>query len=331
MHSLKPVLVTGASGFVGSHTAKLLVRKGRKVRVLLRKSSNRDALAGLPVEVCYGDVLEPTSLRAAMEGCASVFYCVVDPRYWLTDTTPMYRNNVEGLINAIDVALACGIERFIFISTMGTLGLNPNGPVTEDIEFNWLDRASAYIRTRLEAEQKLLTYCRDKGLPGVALCVANTYGPEDYQPTPQGKNLWNVSSGKMPVSWDASQPTVDIRDVAEAALLAQQYGRVGERYIIANEFVTNRDFFALAAAQRGQKPPKVIPLPVAYAIAWTAERICKLLRVKDYRLSTDAIFLSNVFREMNNCKARTELHWNPRPLTETVRDAVAWFAQRETL
>lgn len=325
----KPVLVAGASGFVGSHTARLLAKSGRKVRVLLRKSSNTDALKDLPVEIYYGDVLDPASLQAAMQGCGSVFYSVVDPRFWLTDITPIYRNNVEGLVNAMDAALACGIERFIFTSSMGTLGQNPNGLVTEDIEFNWRDRAPPYILARLEAENRFLAYCREKGLPGVALCVANTYGPEDYQPTPHNGMLWKVANGESKSVMDTGAPTVDIRDVAEAALLAEQYGRNGERYIIANEFILNKDFYALAAAAGGNKPPKLIPYGLAYAVAWIAESIFKLTGRKDYILSTSAVYLSKAFRPMDNSKARKELHWNPRPVAETVRDAVAWFAQHE--
>ncbi len=326
----KPVLVTGASGFVGSHTVRLLVERGRRVRVLLRKTSNRAALEGLPVEVHVGDVLDRVSLSAAMAGCGTVFYSVVDPRFWLTDPTPIYRNNVDGLVNAMDAALACGIERFIFTSSMGTLGVNPDGPVTEDIEFNWRDRAPPYILARLEAENRLLEYCRDRGLPGVALCVANTYGPQDYQPTPHGKNLWDVARGAVGFTVDAGAPTVDIRDVAEAALLAERYGRNGERYIIANEFISNREFCAMAAAECGNPPPRVIPYRVAYGVAWIAETLFKLLRRKDYLLSTDAVYLSNVFRQLDNSKARRELHWNPRPLRETIRDAVAWYAARES-
>ncbi len=325
----KPALVAGASGFVGSHTARLLADEGRKVRALLRRTSDSSAMQELPVEIYYGDVLDVDSLRRAMEGCGSVFYSVVDARFWLTDTTPLYRNNVEGLRNAMDVALECGIEHFIFTSTMGTLGINPGGLVTEDIPFNWLDRAPPYILARLEAENTFLSYCREKGLPGVALCVANTYGPQDYQPTPHGGMLWKVANGEASSTVDTGAPTVDIRDVAQAALLAETHGRPGERYIIANEFIRNRDFYAMAAAERGHKPPRVIPYWIAYSVAWIAERVFKLLGKRDYLLSTDAVYLSRVFQAMDNSKARRELHWDPRPVEETVRDAVAWYARQQ--
>ena len=325
----RPVLVTGASGFVGSHIVRKLVEQGRNVRVLLRKTSKTEALNGLPVEIRYGDVLQPDTIRAAMEGCSTGFYSVVDPRFWLTDPTPIYRNNVEGLVNAMDVALDLGVERFIFTSSMGTLGFNPNGPVTEDIEFNWHDQASPYILARLEAENQFLKYTRERGLPGVALCVANTYGPQDYQPTPHGGALWDVATGKMKAAMDASAPSVDIRDVATAALQAEVYGRAGERYIIANEYISNRDFYGIATAAYGTKPPKYISLKLAYGIAWIAERIFKLLGRKDYLVSTDAVFLSNAFKELDNSKARHELGWEPRPVTETIKDALAWYEQNE--
>jgi dihydroflavonol-4-reductase len=325
----KPVLVTGASGFVGSHITRLLVDQGRKVRVLLRTTSSTAALAGLDVEIYYGDVLDADTLRPAMAGCGTVFYSVLDPRFWLTDPAPLFRNNVDGLVNGMEVALDSGIERFIFTSTMGTLGFNPGGPVTEDIAFNWKERASPYIVARLKAEQTLLAYCRDRGLPGVALCIANTYGPQDYQPTPHNGLLGQVAAGKVKATLDVSQPTVDIRDAAQAALLAEQYGRVGERYIIANQYISNRAFFGMAAELAGVKPPMVLPYGLAYGIAWIAERVYRLIGKRDYLLSTDAVFMSDCFKELDNSKARRELHWQPRPIRETITDALAWFSAND--
>lgn len=296
---------------------------------MLRNSSSEAALKGLPLEIVHGDVLDPESLRRAMQGCGSVFYSVVDPRFWLTDQTPIVRNNVEGSVNAMEAALTCGIDRFIFTSTMGTLGLNPDGPVNEDTPFNWLDRAPPYIKARVEAESRFLATCRDKGLPGVALCVANTYGPDDYQPTPHNGMLWQVASGQLNAVLDVAQPTVDIRDVAEAALLAETHGRAGERYIIANEFIENRRFFTMAAAYGDRPPPRIIPYRAAFAFARVAETFLKLTRRKDFMVSTDAVYLSNVFRELDSSKARRELGWNPRPIEQTVREAIDWFAVRE--
>ncbi|WP_317930454.1 NAD-dependent epimerase/dehydratase family protein [Halioxenophilus sp. WMMB6] len=321
----KPVLVTGASGFMGSHVTRLLVQQGRKVRVLVRKTSNTQAFADLAVEIFYGDVLQPETLHAAIEGCCSIFYNVLDPRFWLSDPEPLFRNNVEGLVNTMDIALSKGIERFIFTSSMGTLGFNPNGPVTEEIEFNWYDRASPYFMARLKAEQELLRYSREKGLPGMALCIANTYGPQDFQPTPHNGMLGKMARGQERVTLDACQPTIDIRDAAEAALLAERYGRVAERYIIANEYISNREFFTLATELGGQRPPIVIPQWFAYGVAWMAERFYKLLGKKDNIVSTDAVYLSNCFKVMDSSKARTELGWSPRPISETIADAVAWF------
>ena len=321
-----PVLVTGASGFVGSHIVRLLVEAGRDVRVLLRKSSQQTALSGLPLDIRYGDALDLDSLVSAMTGCSTVFWSVVDPRFWLSDPSPLYQNNLDGLINGMEAALSCGVKRFLFTSSIGTLGFNRDGLVTEDIPFNWHDRASPYILARLAAEERLLEYCRDRGLPGVALCVANTYGPQDYQPTPHGKALWEVADGQMTTVLDCSQPTVDVRDAAAAALLAECYGVVGQRYIIANEYVSNRRFYALAVAERGNKMPRIVSLRLAWAVAWIAQLWFKMVGRRDTLISTDAVFLSNAFKAMDNSKARSQLHWHPRPLKDTIRDAVAWYA-----
>lgn len=316
-------LVIGASGYLGSHIVKTLVAQGRNVRILVRKSSNLKALEGLSLDIRHGDVLDAASLRDAMQGCATVYHSVVDTRVWLPPAE-LYRTNVEGLVNSMEAALASGVKRFVFTSSMATIGVNPSRPVNEGDAFNWADKAPHYILSRVEAENKLIQYCKERGLPGVAMCVANTYGPGDVQPTPHGGMLWQAATGELPVALDCGAPCVDIRDAAEAMVLAEEKGRVGERYIIAAEYVTLPDLYGMAACELGRKPPRTLPLWLAYAIATVSEWI-GALRGKDVRLSRKAVFLSHVFKEMDTTKARRELGWSTRPMTETVRDAIAWF------
>ncbi len=323
----KPALVVGANGYMGSHVTKQLVASGRNVRILVRATSNTRSIDGLQVERYLGDVMDIESLKTAMRGCGTVFYSVVDTRAWLSDPAPLYRCNVEGLTNALDAAQSAGIERFVFTSSMATIGRVSDRPAGESDEFNWWDAAPHYIRSRVEAENTLLRYCRERGFGGIALCVANTYGPEDTQPTPHGALLWQAAVGKLPVAIDCAAPTVDIRDAAQAALLAERYGRVGERYIVANRFISQPDLYALAASRLGRKPPRTLKLGIAYAIATLNELVAKLAGRKDIKLCRDSIFLSEVFGPLDNAKIVNELGWKPRSIEESVRDAVAWFAE----
>ena len=148
-------LVLGASGFLGSHVTKKLCAQGRDVRILVRSSSNTAATDHLKLERCCADVLDIDSLRQAFEGCSSVFYCVVDTRAWLQDPAPLYAVNVDGLRNAMDIALEAGVQRFVFTSTFGTIGRRKDGPSSETDPFNWWDEAPEYIRCRVVAENEL--------------------------------------------------------------------------------------------------------------------------------------------------------------------------------
>lgn len=321
----KPVLVAGANGFVGSHVTRQLVAARRKVRVLVRATSDTRAIDDLEVERRYGDVMDIESLRAAMQDCGSVFYCIVDTRAWLTDPAPLFRCNVDGLVNAMDAALAQNIGRFVFTSSMATIGINKQKSASERDTFNWWDKAPPYIQSRVAAENKLLDYCLDKGLPGIAMCVANTYGPMDTQPTPHGGSLWHAATGKQAIALDCAAPTVDVRDAAQALLLAEQYGRIGERYIIANEFISQPKMYALGAKELGRKAPRTLSMNIARCIATVSEVVNTLLRRKDYKLCRSSVFLSEVFGPLDSTKAQQELGWQPRPFAETIRDTIAWF------
>ena len=161
-------LVLGASGFLGSHVTKQLVAAGRKVRVLIRSTSNTRATDHLDSERFVGDVMDAESIARAMQGVASVYYCVVDTRAWLRDPAPLYRVNVDGLSNVMDAALAAGVERFVFTSSFVTVGIRPGGISTELDAFNWWDDAPDYVRCRVQAQSLFMEYCQDRGLTGIA-------------------------------------------------------------------------------------------------------------------------------------------------------------------
>ena len=319
-------LVLGASGFLGSHVVKALVAAGRPVRILTRPSSNTAMTDHLDLDRQTGDVFDRDTLRKAMTGCSSVFYCIVDTRAWLRDSTPLYQTNVEGSRLVMEVALERGIERFVFTSSVVAVGLNPSGVASEADEFNWEDQAPPYVMTRVEAERQLLDFCR-QGLPGVVCNVATTFGGHDHQPTPHGELLKLTVARRMPVYWNVNMSVVGIKDAADALLLAEQRGKVGERYIIANRMMDIAEATSKTAAFAGVKPPRLeIPLWVVAGSTWVAEKIMGALD-KDSVLTMDSIVLSRIMGDYDTSKARGELGWEPRSMDESLQEAATWFKE----
>jgi len=318
-------LVMGASGFLGSHVVKELVAAGRQVRIMVRASSDTRAIDHLQIERAIGDIDDREAIAAAMAGCDSVFYCIVDTRAWLRDPAPLYKTNVEGLRTVMDVAVEAGIKRFVFTSTFGTIGINPSGTSTEEDAFNWWGKAPDYVKCRVQAEQLFMEYCKDKGLPGVACCVGNTYGADDVAPTPHGKLVKDAARGKMPYYWDGGGPSVGIRDAAQALLLAETKGRVGERYIVAQRWVDFEELFCLAANNAGVAPPrKKIPLSLLYLMAGIAD-IAAFFTRKDNRFSVASLRCSTLLPNVDSGKAQRELGWQPQPIETAVAEAVVYY------
>lgn len=322
-------LVVGANGFLGSHVTRALVRAERDVRILVRSTSDTRALAGLPVERTYGDVLDPDSLRAAMAGCATVFHCAVDTRAWLHDPAPLFRVNVDGLRNAIDAALDARVARFVFTSSIATIGRPAHGGrATEADEIPPDETVPAYVRSRVEAERLFLAACRERGLPGIALCVGNTYGAGDYAPTPHGNLVRNAARGRMPFSWDGGGPSVAVDDAARALLLAETAGRIGERYIVAERWLPFRELLALAADAGGTRGPLWhVPIGVMTMGIRAIETVAKALGVETHA-TLASLECSRRIPDMDAAKARAELGWAPRPIEEAIRDAVAFYARQ---
>jgi dihydroflavonol-4-reductase len=319
-------LVIGASGFLGSHVTRQLVLGGEDVRVMVRKTSSTKGIDDLDVERHYGDIFDDGALRTAMSGCDVVFYCVVDARMWLRDPAPLFRTNVEGLRHVLDAAADAGLRKFVFTSTTGTLAINDDRPVTEDDPHNWTG-GGPYIESRMQAEDLVLRYARERGLPAVALCISTTYGPRDWQPTPHGSMIAHVAAGRFPFYLDFSSEVVGIEDAARAMRLAADHGRPGERYIISDRYLSTREVHEIAAAAAGVARPRIkIPLPVLYGAARINDAAAALLG-RDLPFAVVGVRMAEMMSPLDHSKAERELGWRPEPVEESIRRAARWFVE----
>jgi dihydroflavonol-4-reductase len=318
----------GASGFVGSHVTRKLAERGDDVRVYLRKSSSTVAIDDLDVERCYGDLRDEEALRAAMSDRDDVYYCIVDTRFYLRDPAPLFETNVESLRRVLDVATDADLHRFVFCSTIGTVALGDGLPATEDMPFNWHGKGGPYIESRRQAEALVQKYAKERGLPAVVLCVSNPYGPRDWQPS-QGLMVKMAAFGKVPVYVrGVSTEVVGVEDVADAFLLAGECGRIGERYIISETYMSMRELFETAAIAVGARPPRLgVPLVAAKAAGYAASLASRLLR-RDLPLNATGVRLLYMTSPADHGKAMRELGWKPRPAAESVRRAAQWYVEQ---
>lgn len=318
-------LVIGASGFLGSHVTRQLVEAGEDVRVMLRKTSSTKGIDDLKVERQYGDIFDDAALRAAMDGCDVVYYCVVDARMWLRDPAPLFRTNVQGLRHVLDAAVAANLRKFVFTSSSGTLAINDHRLVTEADPHNWTD-GGAYIESRVAAENLVLQYAREKGLPAVAMCISTTYGPRDWAPTPHGGAIARVAAGQMPFYMGFALEAVGIEDAARAMLLAAEKGRNGERYIISDRSISTKELHAIAARAVGRRPPRIpIPMPALLLASRINDLAARLLN-RDLPFAYVGAKMARLMSPLDHSKAERELGWKPEPVEDSIAKAAQWFA-----
>ena len=320
-------LVIGASGFLGSHVTRQLVAAGEDARVMLRRTSSTVGIDDLDVERRYGDVFDDAALRSAMAGCDVVYYCVVDARMWLRDPAPLFRTNVEGLRHVLDAALDADLKRFVYTSTTGALAISDSEAVTESDPHNW-DQGGAYIEARVAGEDLLLSYARDQGLPGVAMCISTTYGPGDWAPTPHGSLIALVAKGRFPFYFGYSAEVVGIEDAARAMLLAAEHGRDGERYIVSDRYMSIRELHEIAATAVGRRPPRIgIPMSALRAGARVNDLAARLSR-RDLPFAYAGMRMAELMSPLDHSKATRELGWTPEPVEDSIRKAAVFFASR---
>ena len=323
-------LVIGANGFLGSHVTRQLVGDGHDVRVTVRDGANTIGIDDLEVTRFVGDIWDDDILRDAMHGVDDVYYCVVDTRGWLRDPAPLFRTNVEGTRNVLEVAKHAGLHRFIFTSSYVTVGRRRGHVATEDDII--VDRGlTPYVRSRVQAEQLVLQYAKEHGLPAVAMGVSTTYGSGDWGRTPHGAIIAAAAFGKLPFVMDKIElEAVGITDAARAMVLAAEHGRNGERYLVSEKMITNAEVVRIAAEAAGvPAPTKSIPLPMSYAMAIAGSAKAKL-RGTDEQLSLGSLRLMRAEAPVDHSKATRELGWEPRPVEESIREAARfWLGLRD--
>ncbi len=321
-------LVTGATGFIGFHVARLLIGRGFQVRATVRRESDSTALASLGAEVVAGDVRDYDSLFGALRDCNLLFHLAADYRLWVPDPATMYEINVQGTKNVMEAALRRGTERVVYTSTVGVLKASLHGkPSNEETPVDLGDMVGDYKKSKFLAELEVHGYIR-KGLPAVIVNPSTPVGPADAKPTPTGRMIVDFLKGNMPAYLDTGLNFVDVEDVAKGHLLAAESGRVGQRYILGNRNMTLREFFECLGVVSGRRPPRVkLPyLPVLIA-AYCDEAISKLVSGRTPVIPLSGVKMAKYFMYFDPSKAVRELGMPQSPVEGAVAKAVTWFME----
>jgi dihydroflavonol-4-reductase len=319
------ILVTGASGFVGSAVLRRALAAGRPVRALVRPGGDRRNLAGLPVELAEGDLRRPETLGAALDGCRALFHVAADYRFWVRDPAELYRANVDGSAALMRAAAAAGVERIVYTSSVATLGFRADGrPADETTPSDVAAMLGHYKRSKFLAEE-FVRELAGAGLPVVIVNPSAPIGPRDVKPTPTGRIIVEAAAGRMPAFVDTGLNVVHVDDVAEGHWLAFERGRIGERYILGGEDLSLQAILAVVAELTGRSPPRVrLPHRPVLALARLAEGWARLsggtpfATVDELRMARKRMFFSSA-------KAVAELGYRPRPARQAIADAVDWF------
>ena len=322
-------LVTGATGFVGSHVARLLAERGHEVRVLVRRESRLDNLAGTACERVVGDLLDASSLQDACSGCDLVLHVAADYRLWAPDPSVLYRTNVDGSVAVVRAAMSAGARRIVYTSTVGALGIPKDGtPGTEATPVSLADMVGHYKRSKFLAEEAVRRIAREERAPVVIVNPSTPVGPADIKPTPTGRIVVDYLNGRMPAYVNTGLNLVDVRDVAAGHLLVAEHGVPGERYILGNRNLTLRDILVMLSEITGLPAPRVrIPYAVALAFGAVDTFVSGRLRGKEPRAPLEGVRMAAKRMYFSAERAVRELGLPQSPVDVALRDAVAWFRQ----
>jgi dihydroflavonol-4-reductase len=320
-------LVTGATGFVGSHVARQLVSAGQSVRALVRPGSNLEALGGLDIEYFKGDLRDASSLEPAMQGVRRVFHVAADYRLWTTRPEEIYENNVEGTRKLLAAAQNAGVERIVYTSTVATIAVPRHGALpNEDTHATLGEMIGHYKRSKFLAEQ-VAVEAAAKGFPVVIVNPSAPVGPWDWKPTPTGRIILDFLKGKMPAYVDTGLNVAAVEDIAAGHLLAAEKGRVGERYILGARNMTLKQILDALSVITGRPAPRVrLPHAVALAAGY-ADQLFSRLAGREPQIPVEGVKMSRHRMFVESDKATRELGYKPTSVEAALERAVRWYEQ----
>jgi dihydroflavonol-4-reductase len=319
------VLITGATGQVGHAIARRLAGDGVEPRALVR-SPERARVLPADVQPVFGDVTDASSLRAALDGCATVYHSAGIPEQWRRDTGEFSRVNVEGTRNVVEAALEAGVERFVYTSTDDVLVQGPRESFDES-RLNPNPGQTPYQRSKLEAD-RIVTAALDRGLPAVFLHPAGLYGPAPFLVKGLNDLLIELAKRKTPMLLPGGMGVAYSEDVADGHVRAAEQATVGARYILAESFQSLTDIArAVAAGEPRAKVPRVMPMAVARGVSMVGERVAQVTGRPPLISRSVLLFLERGARP-SGARARAELGWSPTPFGTGVERTLAYFRER---